>query len=70
MDQTQEAGEVFLNALGLLGVPVAQAARDYGCEIRQNMFTQTNQKGLNAMLHLLFERIKGRESLRKVNDDA
>ena len=67
MDKSQEAGEALMTRLGLLGVSVAQASREYGCEIHQHMFTQPNQKGLNTILHILLERVKGKEVLRKVS---
>ena len=66
MEKNQEAGEILMNSLSLLGVQIAQASREYGCEIRSSMFAQPNQKGLNTMLHMLVERIKGRDALRKV----
>ena len=65
MEKNQEAGEILMNSLLLLGVQTTLASREYGCEIRSSMFAQPNQKGLNTMLHLLMERIRGREGLRK-----
>lgn len=67
MDKALEAGEVLMNSVNLLGVQISHASREYGCEIRQSMFTQSNQKGLNAMLHLLLERVKGKEVFRKAS---
>ena len=67
MEKIQEAGEILMNSLSLLGVQTTQASREYGCEIRSSMFVQPNQKGLNSMLHLLLERIKGKEGLRKAS---
>ena len=57
---------MLVNSLVLLGISPAQASREYGCEIHAAMFAQPNQKGLNTILHLIFDHIKGREHLRKV----
>lgn len=67
MEKTQEAGDVLMSSLSLLGVQIAVASREYGCEIRQDMFTEANQKGLNTLLHLLLERVLGKDVLRKAS---
>ncbi len=67
MERTQEAGEILINSLLLLGTSLSQSSRDYGCEIRQDMFLQPNQKGLNSVFHLLLDRLKGREFIKKVS---
>ena len=61
---------MLVNSLILLGISPAQASREYGCEIHRAMFVQPNQKGLNTVLHLLFDRIKVREHFRKVPLDT
>jgi hypothetical protein len=66
MEQTQEAGEILVSSLLLLGTSLKQITRDYGCEFRQDMFLQPNQKGLNALFHLLLERLMGRDFVKKV----
>jgi hypothetical protein len=66
MERTQEAGEILVNSLLLLGTSLNQSSREYGCEIRQDMFLQPNQKGLNTLFHLLLDRLRGREFIKKV----
>jgi len=68
MERTLEAGEVLINSLLLLETSLSQSSREYGCEIRQDMFLQPNQKGLNTLFHLLLDRLKGREFIKKVRD--
>lgn len=67
MEATQNAGRILMDSLQLLGVAAATASREYGCTLSNDMFVQPNQKGFNAVLHLLFDRIKGREAFRKVS---
>ena len=66
MDKTQEAGQILLNSLHLLAISPAAASRDYGCTLSKDMFSKPNPKGLNTVLYLLFERLKGREGFKKV----
>lgn len=69
-EATVQAGEVLVNSLSLLGISTSAASREYGCEICAEMFVQPNQKALNTVLHLLFDRILGKETFKKVRDDT
>ena len=59
-------GQVLYNYLLLLGLTPAGTAKDHNVELGEAMFSRANHKGVDVVLHALFERIRGKEALRKV----
>jgi hypothetical protein len=62
----QEAELLFFASLQMLGLPPTSAQKQAGAVLGPAMFRQPNPKALEFVLHFLFERIRGRDSLKKV----
>ena len=62
----QEAELLFFASLQMLGLPPTSAQKQAGAVLGPTMFRQPNPKALEFVLHSLFERIRGRDSLKKV----